>query len=65
MTVVKLALKRLQFLLAAILVAVIAPELIAGGPFEWNIVVEGSRVALGYWILATFRDWQDPKIPNK
>lgn len=63
-TALNLALKRAGYLVGAIVVAVVAPELIADGPFEWDVVLNGSRVALGYWLLATFRDWQDPSIKN-
>ena len=64
-TVVTLALKRLSFLVGAILLTAVAPELINGGAFDWSLVAEGSKVALGYWILTTFRDWRDPQIENR
>lgn len=65
MSVFELAKKRILFLVAAVLVTVVAPELLASGPFEWSVVLLGSRVALGYWIITTFRDYQDPRIENK
>lgn len=64
-TMLSLAIKRVKFLVGAILVAAVAPELIDGGKFDWATVIEGSKVALGYWLLTTFRDWRDPELPNK
>jgi uncharacterized membrane protein len=64
-TVKNLALKRLSFLAGAVLLTAVAPELINGGSFDTSAVIEGSQVALGYWILTTFRDWRDPEIDNK
>lgn len=62
--VISLALKRISYLVVAILVTVVAPQLMKVGTFDWNAVYEGSKVALGYWLVTTFRDYQDPTIPN-
>lgn len=65
-TVPNLARKRIQFLVGAILLTAVAPELIKDGlHIDWVSVANASKVALGYWILTTFRDWQDKDIPNK
>lgn len=64
-TTKSLSLRRLKLLAGAILVGVVAPELIDGGAFDWAIVLAGSQVAFGYWLLTTFRDWYDPEMPNK
>ena len=64
-TTTNLAVKRIMFLVGAIVLTAVAPELINGGAFDWSLVAEGSKVALGYWLLTTFRDWRDPEIENR
>jgi uncharacterized membrane protein len=63
-TVLSLALKRISYLLATLLVAVVAPQLMSHAPFDWLAVADGAKVALGYWLVTTFRDYQDPTIPK-
>jgi hypothetical protein len=63
-TVLQRALERVLILVVTILTVVVAPELINGGTFDWNLIAEGSKVALGYWLLATFKDYKDPNVPN-
>jgi hypothetical protein len=60
-----LALKRAKYLVGALLILAVAPELVSRDGFQWSQIVLESRVILGYWIVTTFRDWQDPEIPNK
>jgi hypothetical protein len=52
-------------MLAATLLAVaVAPELINGGGIDWSVIKESGTVALGYWLLSTFKDYKDPTVPN-
>ncbi len=64
LTTKNLAVKRLTYLVGA-LAFVAGTELIMPGTFDWQVVLDGGKVALGYWLLATFRDWRDPKISNR
>ncbi len=58
------ALSRLAMLVGTILVVAVAPELINGESFDWVVVKDAALVALGYWILSTFKDFRDPDVPN-
>lgn len=61
---VGLALRRAQYLVAAVLVLAVAPELI-DGRFDLSVIWVKSQPIAGYWLIATFRDWLDPNMPNK
>jgi uncharacterized membrane protein len=63
-TTLQRAWTRLQLLIVAVLVTVVAPQLIASGTLDWEKTVSGAAVALGYWILSTFKDFKDPSVPN-
>lgn len=63
-TVLQRAGERVLVLIVTLLTVVVAPELINGGEIDWNLIADGSKVALGYWILATFKDFKDPNVPN-
>lgn len=62
-TTTNLAVKRAMYLVGA-LALVVGTELVVPGKFEWATVLDGSKMALGYWLLRTFGDWRDPEIKN-
>lgn len=63
-SVVKLATKRLLFLVSAVVIAGIVPELLDKDGFQWQQVWELSKAPLAYWLITVFRDYRDPTIPN-
>lgn len=64
LSVVQLATKRLLFLISAIVIASIVPELLDKDGFQWAQVWELSKAPLAYWLITVFRDYRDPTVPN-
>lgn len=64
LSVVQLATKRLLFLVSAIVIAGIVPELIDKDGFQWAQVWELSKAPLAYWLITVFRDYRDPSLPT-
>lgn len=63
-SMVQLALKRFGYLVSAIVIVALVPELLTQDGFQWEQVWVLAKAPLAYWLITVFRDLQDPNIPN-
>jgi hypothetical protein len=64
LSVVHLAIKRLGYLISAVIIVALVPELLDESGFQWETVRTLAKAPLAYWLITVFRDFQDPTIPN-